>query len=264
MNFLEEILTVKRDEVNSLKKRFSISAFESMELFNKKCSPLYDALSVFKSISLIAEIKKASPSKGIIRKDFDHLEIANSYIKSVVDAISILTDEIFFKGNIKFISDVRMLTSIPLLRKDFLIDEIQLFEAKAFGADAVLLISEILTKNQISDLTNAASKLGLNVLLELHSINQLDKIDFTINNIIGINNRNLLDFKTDIKTTEEIKRHLPKDVIVVSESGISSKDDFTFLKKQNINAVLIGEHFMKSKNVYSEVIKIKSWCQYEN
>jgi indole-3-glycerol phosphate synthase len=177
MNILQEIVEVKKEEVKNLKKKFSYNSFNSLEYFNSETRNFEKALMNDKRISVIAEIKKASPSKGIIRQDFNHQKIAEVYNSASVDSISVLTDKNFFKGDIQFISDIKKITDIPLLRKDFIIDEYQILEAKAFGADAILLISEILSANQIKDLTECAAELNLYVLLELHSDNEISKID---------------------------------------------------------------------------------------
>ncbi|NOX65020.1 MAG: indole-3-glycerol phosphate synthase TrpC [Chlorobi bacterium] len=260
-NILDEIVEVKREEVKILRRDFTLSRFSDSEHFDSDCSDFASALSKSGVISIIAEIKKASPSKGIIREDFDHMEIAEIYHKSGADAISVLTDKTFFQGNISYLNDIAKIKSIPLLRKDFIIDEYQVFEAKSNGADAILLISEILSKTQIAELSDAAFELGMSVLLEMHSEGQLNKIDFTKNRIIGINNRDLTKFKTDLKTTELISKKIDNDVILVSESGISTKDDIDFIKSINVDAVLIGEHFMRTENIGDSLKRMKRYCQ---
>jgi indole-3-glycerol phosphate synthase len=264
MNILSEIVEVKKQEVKDLKKKYSYNSFSSFEYFNSETKSLHTALRNKERISVIAEIKQASPSKGILKKNFNHLKIAETYNNAKVDAISVLTDEKFFMGKIQFISDIRKLTAIPLLRKDFIIDEYQIFEAKAFGADAILLISEILSANQIKDLTDCADELNLSVLLELHSADEVSKIDFHRNNIIGINNRDLNDFSVDISTTKKIKDNIPQEVIIVSESGLTKRDDIEYLKNINVDAVLVGEHFMKSDDLAESLNNFLSWCNYEN
>ena len=161
-------------------------------------------------------------------------------------------------------NDIARIKSIPVLRKDFIIDEYQIFEAKSNGADAVLLISEILSENQIAELTDAASELGLAVLLEMHSESQLSKIDLSRNKIIGINNRDLTKFKTDLKTTELISKKIDDDVILVSESGIKNKDDIDFIKTINVDAVLTGEHFMSADNIGDSLRQMNEYCSFEN
>lgn len=263
MNFLHKIVERKKTEVIELKKNYSINSF--VEKINSK-----NHLSFFNSISkpfqlnIIAEIKKASPSKGILKTDFNHIEIARKYFEKKVDAISILTEKEFFLGDINYLKQISEFRQAPLLRKDFIIDEIQIFESKANGADAILLIAEILSSQQIKDFSLIAKQINLDVLLELHSLNQLEKIDFSINKIIGINNRNLENFEVNLETTFEIKKHLPDDCIVISESGINNKDDIIKIKKNNINTVLVGEHFMKSENINESLRQFIEWCKNEN
>jgi indole-3-glycerol phosphate synthase len=264
MNILDTINETKKEEVRKLKRNFTYSRFADSEYFNKKRIPFYDSLNNKEKISIIAEVKKASPSKGIIRRNFNHLEIAKSYMKCNVEAISVLTDKNYFQGNITFLFDIAKHKTVPLLRKDFIINEYQIYEAKANGADAVLLIAESLSKNQISELTDAAIKTDLEVLLELHSINQIEKINFTKNKIIGINNRNLKTFDVNLNTVNEIAQILPKENLIVSESGIKTKEDIEFLKTTRTKAVLVGELFMKSENIKNEVKQFTKWCSYEN
>lgn len=263
-NILSEIVEVKKEEVKLLKRDFTLSRFSDFEFFDSPCLSFDDALSKPDRISIIAEVKKASPSKGIIREDFNHLAISNIYMDNEVEAISILTDKNFFRGNISYLNDIAKIKVVPLLRKDFVIDEYQVYEAKANGADAILLIAEILSANQIIELSKAAYEIGMSVLLELHNENEISKIDFSLNKIIGINNRDLTNFKTDIKTTEIISSKLDEGIIIVSESGISNKANIDYLEKTNINAILVGEHFMKDDNIGNSLKLMKEFCSYEN
>lgn len=264
MNILKQILEVKKEEIKNLKKKYSFNSFSSMEYFQSNTRSLKSALSHPEKISIIAEVKKASPSKGIIKSDFDHIRIADTYQSNGADAISVLTDEKFFQGQISFLSEIRKISEVPLLRKDFIMDEYQILEAKAFGADAILLISEILSANQIKDLTDCAVENDLDVLLELHSENEISKIDFNRNNLIGINNRDLTTFDVDLKTTEKVLQKIDNEIISVSESGISKKEDIDYLKSIKVNAVLVGEHFMRSENPSNELKQFIEWCRYEN
>lgn len=264
MTILDKIISTKNEEVKILKQNYTYSRFNDSKFFENPRLSLSKALSSKGFISIIAEIKKASPSKGIIRENFNHLEIADIYFNNEVSAISILTDVNYFKGSINYLRDIADIKSAPLLRKDFIIDEYQVFEAKSNGADAILLICEALSKNQISELTLAAKENDLEVLLELHSEEQIVKIDFDINNIIGINNRDLSTFKVDIGSTEKIAEKLPESVIVVSESGIQSKQDLEYLRSFNTNAVLVGEHFMRSNSIGDSIKHFKEWCLYES
>lgn len=263
MDILREILETKKDEVKSLKRKYSISSFEGMEFFNKPNLGFKKNLEINNHLSLIAEIKKASPSKGVIKKDFNHLRIAETYMKHSVDAISVLTDEKYFAGKIEYLQQIASIKTLPLLRKDFIVDEFQIFESKAFGADLILLISEALTKSQINDYTQTASEIGLEVLLEIHSADELKKIDLDVNKLVGINNRDLKNFNVDINTAINMKKLLPSHINLISESGISLKSDIEFLKANGINGILIGEHLMRSENLDSELIRLKEWCTSE-
>jgi len=264
MNILYQILEVKKEEVSRLKKKFTLNSFREMEFFEKKSFCFLESLNKNGNISIIGEIKKASPSKGVIREKFDHKKIADIYFQEGVEAVSILTDKNFFQGDLKFLSDIAKEKQAPLLRKDFIIDEYQVFESKAYGADIILLISEALTKGQINELSHAAIEAGLEVLLELHSKDELEKIDYSLNNLIGINNRNLQDFSVNLKTTAEVAKEIPENIKIVSESGIQSKDDVKYLKENRVDVVLVGEHFMKAKDIGSKLKEMKEWCRFEN
>jgi len=286
MNILNQILEYKKEEVAKLKKKFTLNSFRDMEFFHDKSLSLSDSIrkngrQTSKSLlvpterssgepdspsklSIIGEIKKASPSKGIIKNDFNHLKIADIYFEGGIDAVSILTDKNFFKGDIKFLNDISRIKQSPLLRKDFIIDEYQVFESKANGADIILLICEALSKSQIQELSLAAKEIGLDILLELHSEKQLDKINFEINNIVGVNNRNLEDFSVNLQTTIKLAERLPDRVLLVSESGITKKEDVDFIKKSRTNAILVGEHLMSSGNIKDALKQLKEWCSNES
>jgi len=260
MNILNEIIEIKKLEVKKLRMKYSKSDFMSEELYHSPAISFIDQLNDSQDISIIAEIKKASPSKGIIREDFNHLKIAQDYFAAGADAVSVLTDEKFFRGSISYLKDIASIKTVPLLRKDFIIDELQVLESKANGADIILLISEILSADQIKELTLAAKEAGLEVLLELHNRNQFDKIDFSANNLIGINNRSLSTFKVDLTITKEIAKYLPKEVFIVSESGITTKEDIAYLKDVGVNSILVGEHLMKSVDIKQSMLELKRWC----
>jgi indole-3-glycerol phosphate synthase len=247
MSILKEILYNTRQEVISLKRVLPLRQLRDMPGFRRQCFSLVKALS-HKKVGIIAEIKKASPSKGIIRKDFDHFALAAGYSENGASAISILTDKKYFQGDIHFISDVRSSVSIPILRKDFIIDPYQLTEAKAFGADTVLLIAAALEPNQLRDLHDGAVELGLDCLVEVHNEQELESLDLKQVKIIGINNRNLSDFSVDIKTSIRLASKIPEDLIIVSESGISNRADIDQMVSYGIYTFLIGESFMRADN----------------
>lgn len=254
MNFLEDILSYKKELI----KKTDISAIKDNEI-SKKFS-FSQALYGKDKIKLIAEVKKASPSKGVFRNNFDAEEIYNIYADSGANAVSVLTEDKYFFGSSDILYDLSRIKRTPLLRKDFIIDEIQIYESYYLGADAVLLISEILTIRQIEEYSTLANELGMDVLLELHSINQLDKINFDRNKIIGINNRNLIDFSVDPDVTKQIVKEIPEDILIVSESGIRTQNYINFLKNLNIDAVLVGEAFIKSDDIRSAVQTFIDWC----
>ena len=263
MSFLSKILEVKKEEIKKLKAERTLNSFGDEKYFSPPIMSLKNSLVRKDRLGLVAEIKKASPSKGVIKPDFDHMKIAETYFKCGVDAISILTDKNFFQGDIRYISDIAEIKTVPLLRKDFIVDEYQIFEAKAFGADAVLLIAEALSAIQIKELSHAATESNLEVLLELHSTSQLQKIDFKTNNLIGINNRDLESFVVNLNTTLELSKKIPPEVIVVSESGLSSESAIRQLLDINVKAILVGEHFMQSKNIEDSVNEFLRWTQHK-
>jgi indole-3-glycerol phosphate synthase len=247
MNILEEILKNTRQEISAAKKILPLKQLREMPNFQRHCFSLSNALHQ-NEINIIAEIKKASPSKGVIRKDFDHLALARDYAENGARAISMLTDKKYFQGNIRFISDVRASVSLPILRKDFIVDSYQLTEAKAFGADAVLLIAAALEPRQLHDLYDEAKELRLDCLVEIHNEQELDKLDLKQVKIVGINNRNLSDFTVDVSTTLRVASNIPKDIIIVSESGISNRAEIEHLAAYGIHSVLIGESLMRAKS----------------
>ena len=264
MNFLDIIVEVKKEEVKKLRQDYSLSRFRDSHFFSLPNLSLTNSIKNDKNISIIAEIKKASPSKGVLLENFNHISIAEVYFSEGVNAVSILTDKNFFQGDISFLKDIAGFKKATLLRKDFIIDLFQIYEAKANGADAVLLISEILTADQIKEFTLAAKETGLEVLLELHSEKMLDKIDFSINSLIGINNRNLESFATDLNTTFKISDLLPNNVTVVSESGIHNVEDVLLLKQTKTDAILAGEYFMKSSDIANGIKEFQKWCRIES
>ncbi len=262
MSFLSEILNVKKEEIKKLKTGRTLNSFSDEKYFSAPTMSLKNSLVRKDRLGLIAEIKKASPSKGVIKANFNHMKIAEVYMKCEVDAISILTDKNFFQCDIRYISDIAAIKTVPLLRKDFIIDEYQIFEAKAIGADAVLLIAEALSAEQIKELSHAAAECNLEVLLELHSASQLPKIDFTTNKLIGVNNRDLESFKVNLDMTLELSKKIPKEVIVVSESGLSSESEIKKILNLKVDAVLIGEHFMRSNNIKESVNEFSQWSKF--
>ncbi|MBU0899918.1 indole-3-glycerol phosphate synthase TrpC [bacterium] len=199
-------------------------------------------------INIIAEIKKASPSIGMIREDLDILEIARQYELAGAKAISVVTEKNFFKGDLLNLFKVKEVSKLPILSKDFIIDKYQIVEAALYGADAVLLIAAILSKEEIDNFLLFTRELGLSCLVEVHKEEELDKVLSTKAEIIGINNRNLHTFTIDKNTTFKLHFKIPKDKIVISESGINSVEDLILLEEKGIDAVLIGEVLLRSND----------------
>jgi indole-3-glycerol phosphate synthase len=196
---------------------------------------------------IIAEFKRQSPSKGIINDKISPLEVVSAYENFGASGISILTDTDFFGGSFKDILSVRDQITIPILRKDFMIDEYQFYEAKSMGADVILLIAACLTPTQVLEFTDLSHELGLEVLLEIHTEEELEHFHSGID-MVGINNRNLKDFKVDLQHSINLKNQLPKEIVSVAESGIYTIEDFSFLKEKGFDGFLMGEYFMRNEN----------------
>lgn len=212
------------------------------------------------TMSIIAEIKKASPSKGVIIENFNHKAIAKIYEQIDIDAISVLTEKHFFKGNDEYIKDVKTIASKPVLRKDFIIDEYQIYQALEIGADAVLLIAAILP-GKLKRFYNLTSSLGLHALIEVHNESELEEALESGGRIIGINNRDLKTFKVSLKHTEKLIKFIPKDKIVVSESGIANAEDVEYLTSLGVNAILVGETFMRTIEDIDKVNEFVRACK---
>ncbi len=246
---LREIIEQKHKEVALLKNEgFPDIVYEIPPLRDFK-----KAISAQGRINLISEIKFASPSAGTIHDECDPVEIALLYEKEGAAAISFLTDRCFFNGEIKNLPNVKREVSLPILRKDFIIDEIQVREAQIYGADAILLIARILTENKLRDLMQLAGELGLAVLTEIHDRNDLDIVLKCGADIIGINNRDLDTFHVDISVTGELAAYVPESCILVSESGIACGEDINGLKGKGINAVLVGSALMSDRDIEGKV-----------
>jgi indole-3-glycerol phosphate synthase len=211
------------------------------------------ALIMYAGVAVIAEAKKASPSKGVICEHFDPQRIARHFQAGGAQAISVLTDERFFQGALSHIPLIRSTVDLPVLRKDFIIHPLQIEEARHYGADAVLLIAAILAQNQMLDLRAMAVELGMDVLVEVHDEQEVEKALAAGSTLIGINNRNLRDFAVDLETTFRLKREIPDHIPVVSESGICSRDDMQRLLEARITAALIGETLMRAKDPAAEL-----------
>ncbi|MCB8994659.1 MAG: indole-3-glycerol phosphate synthase TrpC [Bacteroidales bacterium] len=246
MNILEEIIAHKRIEVAAKKKIITQDSLEKYEYFKASRPSFYNALSA-PGPSIIGEFKRMSPSKGIINSFVEIEQVARGYEAAGLSAMSILTDIEFFGGDENDLQEVAAYSSLPLLRKDFTVDEYQIIEAKAIGASAILLIAAVLTKKEINKFTNLADSLGLDVLCEIHDPSELEKL-CPKNNILGINNRNLKTFAMDIGHSQDLIRSLPESSLKVAESGLSDQEEVKLLYETGFDAFLIGENFMRNQD----------------
>lgn len=249
-NVLDQIIATKQAEVAAGKQQQSISDLRKLIAEQLPCRGFYHAIQnqVMKGeTAVIAEVKKASPSKGIIRADFNPVEIAQSYLKGDATCLSVLTDQQYFQGSDAYLQQVREVVGLPVLRKDFMIDAWQIFQSRAMGADCVLLIVACLTDELLLELSDLATDLGMDVLVEVHDEDEMERALATPAQLIGINNRNLKTFETSLKTSQNLRTMVDtnQERIVVSESGIHTSEDIAFLQKQNIHAFLIGESLMR-------------------
>ncbi len=252
-DILKKILDYKREEVATAKGARPLTELKSciadMEDQPRGFVRALRAAEESCWTPVIAEVKKGSPSKGVIRPDFDPLAIAETYEESGAACLSVLTDERFFLGHLSYLGLIREQVRLPLLRKDFLYDPYQVFEARLAGADAVLLIAAMLELNQLRDLAAQARELSLDVLLEVHDERELEAALRVNVELIGINNRNLRTFVTDLATTERLARLVPGDRMVVAESGINTRDDIVRLQQAGAKAFLIGESLMREGDI---------------
>lgn len=254
MNILTKIVDRKRERLDAAKRDLPLNELKDRIKGIERERDFSDAIRKNgDSIKLIAEIKKASPSKGLIRSDFDPIKIASIYESRPVSALSVLTEEDFFQGHLSYISQVKEITAKPVLRKDFIFDEYQLFESRANGADAVLLIAAILSRVQAAEFYYLATKLGMAVLLEIHNEEDLETALYVDADIIGINNRDLKTLSIDLATTTRLKKLMPEDKIVVSESGIRTRQDVRTLQDNGIDAMLIGTSFMEAPDIGKKI-----------
>ena len=250
MNILEKIIDSTKTRIQEKKQRIPLVEIKKNTTKNTPFA-FEKALSASKktpTMHFICEVKKASPSKGIITSSFPYKNIALDYQNAGASAISCLTEPYYFLGNDDYLREIKQCVKIPVLRKDFIIDEYMIYESKAIGADAILLIAAILDREQMRDYFTLANELGLSVLFEVHNDEELQNALFCKARIIGVNNRDLKTFKVNINTTIKLREYVPKDCIFVSESGIHTKEDINILNKHEVNAVLIGETLMRAEN----------------
>ena len=254
MNILDQILAQKTEDVIFEKKNYPLSYLTESTYFDRTCISLKKNLQTLK-FGIIAEIKRKSPSMGDINTALNPIEIASMYEQAGVAGISVLTDHHYFGGSLSDLSDVRAHVNIPLLRKEFIIDEYQILTAKAFGADCILLIAEALEKKQLFDLAQVAHKLGLEVLMEIHSLEQLEKINEYIT-ILGVNNRDLKQQKTDLQISKQLFPFLPKDMVTITESGIQTPKDLEEMASIGYQGALIGSSIVGNTDPKEQLARL--------
>jgi len=246
MNILDKIIADKFKEIELKKSLIPVSQLESSVLFNRKCISLAESLKTGSGI--IAEHKRRSPSKSVINQSLNVQDVAKGYAMAEVSGISVLTDGKYFGGSLEDLLYARASVQIPILRKEFMIDKYQVTEAKAYGADAILLIAAVLTEDQLIYLADSAKDLGMDVLLEVHNEQELEKSLKVNADMIGVNNRNLKTFEVSIENSKKLSKLIPDGVVKVSESGISNTAAIADLKNYGYEGFLIGENFMKTDN----------------
>ncbi|MBL7685512.1 MAG: indole-3-glycerol phosphate synthase TrpC [Deltaproteobacteria bacterium] len=260
---LEKIVIAKKEELSSSKMRDSLFDLKQKA---RDLEPTRDFIKNFDvsltpqlpATRIIAEIKKASPSAGLIRNPFSPAEIAKTYLECGVAAISVLTDPAFFQGSLDHLQEVRRISDRPLLRKDFMIDEYQIYQARAYGADCILLIAALLEKSEMEDMAGLAAEMGLSSLIEIHDEEELQLVlqVKTSRALLGINNRDLKTLKMDLSTTEKLRAKIPLDQKVISESGIQTRSDINRLLQVPVNGFLIGEHLLKQREIKTHLLEL--------
>jgi len=274
-DILKEIVVKKKERIALAKQALPEDVLKARLSEAPAIRPFLAAVNRPKQISLIAEIKKQSPSAGLIVADFDHRAIASLYKEAGAQAISVLTEEDFFGGQASFLADVKSMVDLPVLRKDFILEPYQVYESRFYGADAILLIAELLSKDAIAEMMGLANSLGMDCLVESHDEKELKKClglkvfpaeepaqkkkKQPIPFLIGLNNRDLRTLETDIKITERMYPLIPRDRVVVVESGIKSYQDILFLKVLGVNAVLVGEAILKASDKKEAILDLMGW-----
>lgn len=252
-DILEKIVARKRQEIAEAKSNRPLSELESRLAEAPPVRDFVQALRSASDVGLIAEVKKASPSAGIIREDFDPVQIARIYAESGASCLSVLTDEHFFQGHLDYLIQVRAQVTLPVLRKDFLLDPYQVVEARAAGADSVLLIAECLDNDTMARLYGKAMDLGMSALIELYEPENLERVLKLNPPLIGINNRNLKTFITDLGHTLKLRPFIPEDCLVISESGIRTREDVLHLQAGGVKGILVGETLMRAEPISAKV-----------
>jgi len=259
-NILDDILKTKRKEVAHLQTSINIADARARANDAPPPKDFFTAVagSPRRAVNLIAEIKKASPSAGVIRSDFDPAAIARQYALAGADALSVLTDEQYFQGSLDYLAQAREVVDLPLLRKDFIIDPLQIYQGRWAGADAVLLIAAALEVGELADLMGLAGELGMACLVEVHNVEELSKVETLLTsaaakNLLGVNNRDLTTFKVDLATTVTLLDRIGGEIPVVSESGIKTRRDVEIVAQAGARAILVGETLMRADDITAGV-----------
>ncbi|MDD5120187.1 MAG: indole-3-glycerol phosphate synthase TrpC [Candidatus Omnitrophica bacterium] len=258
-DILKKIVAKKKERIILAKQQLNEDGLKAKLKDLPPTRPFREIIGKPRQIALIAEIKQSSPSAGVIRQNLNLREVAMAYQEAGAQAVSVLTEEDFFAGNPAYLSEVKNVFSGPVLRKDFILESYQVYESRYLGADAILLIAGLLTKEKLAEFMQIADSLGLDYLVEVHDEKELKKALSLKIPVIGINNRNLKTLEVDFKTTEKLFTLIPKDKIVVVESGIKNSQDVLFLKILGASAVLIGTVFMQSDDIKSKVSQVMGW-----
>lgn len=259
MSVLKEIMQSRREALAWKKSTVPLADLKARARDREAGAPFGKALKRKRGerIRLIAELKKASPSEGVIREEFNVDEILSIYTKKGVDAVSVLTEERFFQGSLDYLERARQLTRLPLLRKDFIFDDYQLYESKAHGASALLLIAASLDRYQLADLLGLSAELSLECLVEVHSLKELERALRCSAEIIGINNRDLNTLKTSLNITCDLVHDIPESKVVISESGIHTRADVASLESRSVDAILVGTTIMKSPDIGKKIDELR-------
>lgn len=247
-NILDRIVTKKRQEIEADRRRVPIVSLEESDNFFRECYSFRESILDPARTGIIAEFKRQSPSKGVINNKVSVKEVTNGYVSAGASALSVLTDRSFFGGKKGDLVEARKRNQIPVLRKEFMLDEYQVIEAKALGADIILLIAAILPPEEIQKLARLAKSLGMSVLLEVHNREELDRSLFPELDAVGVNNRNLGDFQVSLQHSYDLVEHIPSEFLKISESGLSDPKTITELRSAGFNGFLIGENFMKQND----------------
>jgi indole-3-glycerol phosphate synthase len=252
----------KAEEVAFAKSKLALAEVKAAALDSAPCVGFVNAIESTVSsgrAAVIAEVKKASPSKGVIREDFNPVDIGKSYYEHGAACLSVLTDEHFFQGHLDYLKAIRAQVPIPILRKDFMLDEYQVYEAKQAGADCILIIAAALETSLMQDLSGLADELGLDVLVEVHNQQELEEAKTLKQRLMGVNNRNLRNFETSLQNTIGLLQYMPDDAIVVTESGIATSDDIQLMLDNKVSTFLVGEAFMRADNPGEQMANLFSF-----